>query len=294
MSNPDAVRKTFAKVLSASESMLARMGQDYETVYRMCCNALVTSQIRARGRQGMATLGDCSTDSVSLALIKTLNASLVPDGEEVALVPLRRGSDVECEAWVGIVGKLKLARRATKGLAIEARTVYADDHFDFAFGLEPRLEHRPSETGSRDEAQIRAVYAIARMPGSAPEVEVWFRPDIDRYRAMSRAKRGPWTSGHYAEMAERGPLGSLLKRLPKRMTDLVDPERVPFVDEPAPAPAIPAPSAPAPAPEIPAPTAPAPAPAPEIPATDRAISAPQSGDSPPIEAYEAHNDDPFA
>ncbi len=273
MSDPNATRATFAAVLGKSEPLLARMGLDYEVVYRMCCHALITSQIRARGKPDMATLADATQDSIKLALITCLNAGLAPDGEEVALVPLRRGKEIEAEAWIGIVGKLKLARRATPGLAVESRTVYVGDEFEVEFGLEPKLIHRPGR-GKRDDASIDAVYAIARMPGAAPEVEVWFRPDIDRYRARSRAKRGPWQTD-YAEMAERGPLGALLKRLPKRAVDLVDPDASPFGDEVASAS-----EAPAPAQAIEhQPSRPAPA------------AAPPADENPPVDAY---GDDPFA
>ena len=185
-----------------SEGLLKSMGISTEAYLRIALNALIANP----------DIGKCTPDSVDLALVKALNAGLMPDGKQGAILPF--GSTATFIPM--IEGRLMLARNAIQGLAVWAKTVYEGDTWEHEEGLRPNIVHRPDPTGPRDAKSVIAVYAVARVPGQdVPEFEVMYRGDIDRYRALSRARKGPW-EGHYGEMGEKAALGLVLKRLPKK------------------------------------------------------------------------------
>ena len=216
----EAVRTRIQKRVKLSEALLTRMGITPEAYERTVLNALIANP----------DLGECTIDSLDAAVIKCIQSGLIPDGEQAALVPFAKVATL----LPMIPGRLMLARRATPGIALRARCVYASDEFVYEEGLLPILKHIPNKKASRGPDEIVAAYATARVPGSAePEFEVLFRDEIDRYRARGGAgKRGsfsPWESD-YGEMAEKTVLGLLLKRLPKRVDDPPMPQGINYMD----------------------------------------------------------------
>ena len=205
----DAVRVRITKRLDHNESQLEVMGFTKESFLRLCLNALITNP----------NITKCDPDSVDLCIVQCLNAGLVPDGKEAAIVPFKTTATLVPM----IDGKLKLARRAVPGLSVWARTVWAEDEFEHEEGMYPKLVHKPGRGAFRkDDSAIIAVYAVAQLPAQKqPEFEVMYRPEVDHFRAMSRARSGPW-GDHYGEMGEKAVLGRLLKRLPKRAGDPTD------------------------------------------------------------------------
>ena len=289
--NAEALRASAQKRLAASGALLKRMGVTEEEYLEALLNAIISSQRKTK--QGQKTLADCTPESVELALIKCINAGLLPDGEEATLIPQKDGT---CRADIGVVGKLRLARQATPGLSVNARTVWRDDHFEHEEGLEPVLRHKPSETAQTGDDNVRAVYVVAVPPGGQKEWEVWYRHQIDRYRAFSRSKSGPWHDGdNYGEMGEKGVIGAVLKRLPKRAHELHDPEAAGAQDEDAATPALEHLPSRTLADVVPGPAAAAAGAQPAQARTKtratakpkaEAAPAPPAGDSPPIDSYE--------
>ena len=211
--------------LGRSGALLERMGVTHESFFRTVIHALVTSKKRVK--PGRKSLADCTPDSVDLALIKCLNAGLMPDGEEVLLKPRTSGkgkdATTECSVELGIVGKLKQAYKASPGIEIWARTVWEDDEFEHTEGLSPDIVHKPARGGRRGAEHVICVYACFRMlQQRRATFEVLYRPDIDRHRAFSANKDGITWTRDYHEMAERSALGLVLKRAPKRADDIRD------------------------------------------------------------------------
>ena len=194
---------------SMEKAVLERSGYSPELFSRVMLNALVMNP----------QIGDCDVRSLDRAMLQCIELGLMPDGRQAAIVPFKGNATL----IPMIEGRIEMARRATPGLALRVRVVYASDDWEYSEGLTPVLKHTPQD-GSRSEGDLVAAYAIAIMPRStAPEFEVMSRADIDRYRAFSAAKsRGPWAS-HFAEMAKKTVLGQLLKRLPKVPGDIDSP-----------------------------------------------------------------------
>ena len=186
-------------------ALLERAGYSPQAFARIMVNSMVFNP-------GIAA---CSEDSVDKAFLTLANAGLVPDGHEAAIVPYGGQATVVPM----IEGQIKLARQATPGLNLKTMAVYREDHWVYEEGMYPKLEHIPSSTASNDPADLIYVYAVARLPrGTTPEYEVMSRATIDRFKAYSRAKKGPWFD-FYEEMAKKTVTKRLLKRLPKSAYD---------------------------------------------------------------------------
>ena len=200
-----------------SKDLIERMGSTVEQYERVVLNALIRTP----------KLAEVDPDALAITVMQCVEAGLLPDGNQAVIVPFKQN----CSLIPMIEGRLRLARRATPGLAVKALCVYREDDFVHVEGLKPILEHTPNPSGARGAADIIAAYAIAWIPGaSVPEFEVCYREDIDRHKARSSAvkmgRSSPWDTD-FGEMAERVPLGLLLKRLPKRIGDPPDsPEAV--------------------------------------------------------------------
>lgn len=239
MTTPNSMTHLQSRInrrITMSEPLLERMGVTAEAFERVTLNALVLNP----------ALADCTAESLDRAILQCIDAGLMPNGEEAAIVPFRK----EATLVPMIQGRLKLARRAMPGLSLRSQRVYVDDEFEYSDGLHPLLRHVPNPIGSHRDQDLRAVYAVARVPGSIdPEFVVCYQPDIDRYRAYSRAKTGPWET-HYQQMAENVAVKMLLKKLPKsahgfRLPDELDDLDIMTPDSlhPEPAP-VPEPAAP--------------------------------------------------
>jgi recombinational DNA repair protein RecT len=78
---------------------------------------------------------------------------------------------------------MALVYRTGRVFAIEARPVYADDVFDYEFGLRPKLYHKRA-TGANRGALVHA-YAIARFGGQNTCFEVITRHEAEQARKDS-------------------------------------------------------------------------------------------------------------
>lgn len=130
-------------------------------------------------------------------------AYLVPYGDKVTFIP-------------GYRGLIKLAYQSGQLRRIAAHVVRANDDFDFAYGLEPYLHHKP-KLGDRGEP-IGAYAAAALINGESPFV-VMSVSEVDRIRRRSRAAdKGPWVTDWDA-MARKTAVRQLARWLPMS-TDL--------------------------------------------------------------------------
>jgi recombination protein RecT len=95
--------------------------------------------------------------------------------------------------------------------SVNARVVRVGDEFDYAFGLDPKLEHKPK---ADVDQVITHVYAVVRLKDGGADFDVMTRAEVEAIRKRSRAaKDGPWVTD-YAEMAKKTVLRRLLKTAP--------------------------------------------------------------------------------
>ena len=113
---------------------------------------------------------------------------------------------------LGYRGITDLAWRSGKLVSIEAREVKANDEFEFSYGLDPKLVHKPYMEGDRG-ASI-AYYGVAHFKGGGSYFVVMSRADVDEHRKSSKSsKSGPWVD-HYDAMARKTVIRVMSPYLP--------------------------------------------------------------------------------
>jgi recombination protein RecT len=123
----------------------------------------------------------------------------------------KRGA-YEVQWIIGYKGIIDLAQRSGKLLSIEAREVCRNDEFEFEYGLEPKLVHRPQIDGDRGEAF--AYYGVAHFKDGGRYFLVMSKADVDKHKARSKsADNGPWQTD-YDAMARKTVIRVMAPFLP--------------------------------------------------------------------------------
>lgn len=125
-------------------------------------------------------------------------AYLVPFGTEVTFIP-------------GYRGLIKLAWQSGQLKNIDAHVVHEGDAFDYEYGLEPHLKHKPTlETPGR----ATHIYAVATLLNGGSAFVVMSVADVEKIRKRSKAANsGPWVSDWDA-MAKKTAIKQLIRFLP--------------------------------------------------------------------------------
>jgi recombination protein RecT len=151
----------------------------------------------------------------------------------------------EVQFIIGYKGIIDLARRSGELKSIEAREVCDKDFFDFSYGLDEHLDHKPNMTGER--GPIVAFYGIAKFKDGGHYFLVMSKADVDAHRARSKAKdSGPWVTD-YPAMGRKTVIRAMAPFLPLNVETVhavaaderVHRDTVPDLDAlPAPAPVL--------------------------------------------------------
>jgi recombination protein RecT len=167
-------------------------------------------------------LARCTQQSFGGALMTCAQLGLEPGvSGEAYLLPFKNGEmsraakrDIyEVQLIIGYQGMAKLFWQSPLAKSLDAQTVYKEDDFDYEYGLEPRLKHKPSLSDDRGPAI--AYYAVATMTNGGSAFVVLSHGDVEKIRRRSRAKdSGPWKTD-YDAMAKKTCVRQLFKLLPK-------------------------------------------------------------------------------
>lgn len=134
------------------------------------------------------------------------------------LIPFKnnkKGGVFECQFQIGYKGMIDLAYRSGDISSIQAHVVYENDKFNYAFGLDPKLEHIPASTGDRGVPTY--VYAVFRTKDGGFGFEVMSMEDIRKHaQKFSKSyNSGPWQTNP-EEMAKKTVLKKALKYAPMK------------------------------------------------------------------------------
>ena len=154
-------------------------------------------------------LATCSPQSFIGAMLTAASLGLEVNSPlgHAYLIPY--GSN--CQFQLGYRGMIELAHRSGDIKSIEAHVVYANDDFDFEFGLNPKLKHKPAK---RDRGDAAWVYAVYHTKDDGYGFEVMSVEEINRHRdKYSKAKNSPWNS-EWEGMAKKTVLKRVLKYAP--------------------------------------------------------------------------------
>jgi recombination protein RecT len=124
---------------------------------------------------------------------------------------------------------MDLAHRSGELKNIEAHVVYENDEFEFEYGLEAKLRHKPAMTAKGDPTWVYAVYHL-KNGGYAFEV-MSFEDCMEHGKKYSKTFRnGPWQTAP-EEMAKKTVLKRLLKYAPMKTEFITADEKVLDIEE---------------------------------------------------------------
>ncbi len=163
-------------------------------------------------------LRQCSPISFMAALMNAAQLGLEPNTPlgQAYLIPYKNKGQLEVQFQVGYKGLIDLAYRNGQMQTIQAQAVYENDVFEYEYGLEPKLIHRPAYT---DRGEVTYFYGIFRTVNGGFGFSVMSKADMDQYaRTYSKAFESgysPWKTS-YEEMAKKTVIKQALKYAPIR------------------------------------------------------------------------------
>lgn len=166
-------------------------------------------------------LQQCTIESLFGALVQCSQLGLEPNTPlgHAFLIPFenRRLGKTEVQIVFGYKGLLDLARRSGQIVSIAAHEVCDNDIFEFEYGLDEKLSHKPS---LGDRGAIVAFYAVAKLAGGGHAFEVMsvsqveaIRDAAQNYKFAHDKSKTVWGQ-HFVEMGRKTVLRRLMKYLP--------------------------------------------------------------------------------
>ncbi|WXL27729.1 recombination protein RecT [Ectopseudomonas mendocina] len=166
-------------------------------------------------------LMNCTVESLFGAIVQCSQLGLEPNTPlgHAYLIPFdnKRAGKTEVQIVFGYKGLVDLARRSGQIVSISAHEVCQKDQFEYEYGLDEKLMHRPA-LGARGD--VIAFYAVAKLVGGGYAFEVMSRAQIEEIRDASqnykfaRDKGSTVWGQHFVEMGRKTVLRRLFKYLP--------------------------------------------------------------------------------
>jgi recombination protein RecT len=180
-------------------------------------------------------LMQCTIQSLLGAVVQCAQLGLEPNTPmgHVYLIPFEkkkkeRGewivAGTEVQIVIGYRGMLDLARRSGQIVSISAHEVCRNDQFDYSYGLDEHLHHRPAMD---ERGDVIAFYAVAKLKDGGHSFEVMSRHQVETIRDNSQGYKAalisaerykknpdtPWVN-HFVEMGRKTVTRRLFKWLP--------------------------------------------------------------------------------
>lgn len=169
---------------------------------------------------------ECDLNSLMGGVMEAAKLGLEPGMMgQCYLLPFKNfknNNKMEAQFIIGYKGLIDLVRRSGHVSTIEARVVYENDEFEYEYGLENKLYHKPT---LNDEGAPIAYYAVCKMKDGGSSFLVMGQSKMEKYRdQFAKAKYqgkvvGPWKD-HFEEMAKKTVLRQLIKYLPVSIENL--------------------------------------------------------------------------
>lgn len=167
-------------------------------------------------------LMQATTESLMGAIMQCAQLGLEPNTPlgHAYLIPFnnKRAKRTDVQVIFGYRGLIDLARRSGQIESIAAHAVRENDDFDFSYGLDDKLHHKPSMT---NRGEIIAFYAVAKMKDGGHAFEVMSLEQVETIRdrsqnyqsAVKYGKETPWHTD-FEEMGRKTTVRRLFKYLP--------------------------------------------------------------------------------
>ncbi len=174
------------------------------------------SRIALSALNNTPQLKACTPMSFIGALLNAAQLGLEPNTPlgQAYLIPYRNKGTLECQFQLGYKGLIDLAYRNGHMQTIQAQVVYENDFFEYEYGLEPKLIHKPAYT---DRGDVTFYYALFKTVNGGFGYAVMSRDDMVSYaKTYSRSYDSdcsPWKT-NFDEMAKKTVIKQALKYAP--------------------------------------------------------------------------------
>ena len=162
-------------------------------------------------------LAECTPMSFIAAMMNAAQLGLEPNTPlgQAYMIPYKNKGVLECQFQLGYKGMIDLAYRTGQVQMIQAQIVREYDYFEYQYGLDPKLIHRPG--GDGDRGDITFIYGLFRLTNGGFGFEVSNKADMDafaaKYSKSFGSKYSPWTE-NYEDMAKKTVIKRALKYAP--------------------------------------------------------------------------------
>jgi recombination protein RecT len=231
MSNAPAPAQTTGKEPAKKDAIMTMLSNNWPTIKNVIPRHLTPERMARIAYTAISTspaLASCHPMSLANAVIEASMlgleiggplgmAHLLPFGGKATLV-------------IGYKGFMDLAYRSGIVSNFSAQPVYENDFFEYAYGLHPKLEHRPAEG---DRGKLRYAYAVAHYKGGGYDFEVVTPADIVATKKRSSGAKkndSPWNQ---ADLEWTMWVKTAIRRLAKRIPQSPDIQRAAALDETA-------------------------------------------------------------
>ena len=161
-------------------------------------------------------LAGCTPMSFIAAMMNAAQLGLEPNTPlgQAYLIPYKNKRVLECQFQIVYKGRIDLAYRTGQIHVNQGQAVREFDYFEYQYGLEPKLVHRP---GEEERGDITFIYGLFRLTNGGYGFEVSNKADMDafaaKYSKSFGSKYSPWTE-NYEDMAKKTVIKRALKYAP--------------------------------------------------------------------------------
>lgn len=155
-------------------------------------------------------LQQCTPQTFIAAMLTAAQLGLEPNTPlgQAYLIPY----GTVCQFQIGYKGFIELTHRSGQLKNIEAHVVYENDDFDFEYGLEAKLSHKPAKANKGEPIWVYAIYHLNN-GGYGFEVMSWEECLLHGQKYSKTYNNGPWKTNP-EEMAKKTMIKKVLKYAP--------------------------------------------------------------------------------
>jgi recombination protein RecT len=213
------------------DMVMSMLQSNWKTIQNVLPKHLTPERIARIAYTAIANnpkLRECSSISLANAVITASQMGLEIGGPlgMAHLVPFKN----EATLIIGYKGFMDLAYRSGIVSNFSAQPVYENDHFEYSYGLNPNLEHRPV---NKDRGKLVYAYAVCHYTSGGYDFEVVNAADIADTKSMSAGARSgrkdcPWND---PKQEWTMWVKTAIRRLAKRIPQSPDIQRAAAIDE---------------------------------------------------------------
>ena len=205
---------------TAFNSLLASMTQQIADAVPQHLTPERLIRVLRSAYSGNSKLQECEPITIIAAFMQSTQLGLEINTAlgQAYLIPFKnnRNGKMEAQFQIGYQGLLSLAHRTKEYKSIIAHSVYLEDEFDYQYGSDPFVKHKPAKKRTGEPIYYYAIYKT--ITGGEGFV-VMSQDDVQKHakkysQAYQKGYSSPWKTDFDA-MAKKTCLKQVLKYAPK-------------------------------------------------------------------------------